>query len=151
MWGHRKWKWKHGTSKKEGKKEKVTTVNMVFIFLIYLYLSEFRLVWLRWSEIVINVKRGQKGEKWKLLNMGNKKDKKGDRKENNLFVFNTKRKAETNEGVGEKDLCDDMIWAICFDFYFKNLGLFSWSSIPLASFWRNSSCRKTSIWSIRKE
>ena len=41
--------------------------------------------------------------------MGNKKDKKGDRKENNLFVFNTKRKAETNEEVGGKDLCDDMI------------------------------------------
>ena len=38
-----------------------------------------------------------------------KKTKIGDRKENNLFVFNTKRKAETNEGVGEKHLCDDMI------------------------------------------
>ena len=32
----------------------------------------------------------------------------------------------------------------------RNLGLFSAFSIPVASFWRNISCRRTSIW-VKKE
>ena len=118
MWGHRKWKWKHGTSKKEGKKEKVTTVNMVFIFLIYLYLSEFRLVWLRWSEIVIKVKRGQKGDKWKLLNIGNKKDKnrrQAGKKTISLFLI-PREKQKPMKGWGKRIFV--MTWFEQFVFIF---------------------------------